>query len=369
VFRAGQRSVVPAGTEVPGAAGALSAEERALGFLERFAHYFGPRDTGEPFTPAWYTPERAAFDRVSLADYLAERHASRAFTEEVASSIGMGESAAEMSAMWIMEQIAAIRHEMTAPRLGRITGGTDRFPHALAARLGERVRTGAVVRAVRVDDAGARVRFERNGSLEELAADRVVVAVHGPVVREIAFEPALSGELREAFARLRIASAARGWMQLDRRVWADAGVAGGADTDEEFGLVREDADLQPRASGILSFYVTGERARALRALGAAERREHFVALVERAHPGAREHVVAVETKFWDEDPYARGAHAWMPVEYMTRWLPVLARPHGRLHFAGDYTSYRPGFMHGALSAALRVVDEVLRGGRRPERVP
>jgi monoamine oxidase len=44
---------------------------------------------------------------------------------------------------------------------------------------------------------------------------------------------------------------------------------------------------------------------------------------------------------------------------MTEFGPAIASVEGRMHFAGDQTSYRPGFMHGAVSSAGRVVREIL----------
>jgi monoamine oxidase len=43
---------------------------------------------------------------------------------------------------------------------------------------------------------------------------------------------------------------------------------------------------------------------------------------------------------------------------MTKFLPTLGRPEGRIHFAGDHTSPTPGWMEGALHSAERVVKEV-----------
>jgi monoamine oxidase len=66
------------------------------------------------------------------------------------------------------------------------------------------------------------------------------------------------------------------------------------------------------------------------------------------------------THCWDDDPFARGAHAWFAPGEMLSLGPALASAEGRVHFAGDHTSHRPGWMHGALASAKRAVAEVLR---------
>lgn len=73
------------------------------------------------------------------------------------------------------------------------------------------------------------------------------------------------------------------------------------------------------------------------------------------------------TKCWDEDPFARGAYAWFRPGQMAELGRMLASVEGRVHFAGDHTSHRPGWMHGALASSKRVVKEVLeaRASRAP----
>jgi len=41
-------------------------------------------------------------------------------------------------------------------------------------------------------------------------------------------------------------------------------------------------------------------------------------------------------------------------------MPLLAQPMARLHFAGDYLSYRQAFMQGAVRSAQDVVDAIQR---------
>lgn len=43
---------------------------------------------------------------------------------------------------------------------------------------------------------------------------------------------------------------------------------------------------------------------------------------------------------------------------MTRLLPHLADPEGRIHFAGDHTSEMPGWVQGALASGRRAAAEV-----------
>lgn len=43
---------------------------------------------------------------------------------------------------------------------------------------------------------------------------------------------------------------------------------------------------------------------------------------------------------------------------MTRWLPELARPDGRIHFAGEHTSVLAVTMEGALESGVRAARQI-----------
>ena len=363
VVRGGQRLLeAPDAVEADADEAELTEEERGLDFLARMRRYFGAAFEADPRAAEWLSGEVAAADGQSLQDYLTARGASARFIADMVQSIAMGEPASAVSAAWVIQQAAAIRQEIgwsTGGAGGRVVGGSDAFPRALAARLGQRVLLGAAVRRIALGADGVRVGFERAGKLEEITGARVVVTVHAPVLRSIVFTPALPAALQQGLAAVRVASATLGWAELGRRVWDEAGVAGGAQTDDSWGGLRDETLAQPGPGGILSTYASGPAARELAALGEGARAARLRALVERVHPGATGAIAAVVTKVWDEDPFAGGAYAWMPPGFLGEVAPRLERGADRLHLAGDYLSYRPGFMQGAVASAERAVAEVL----------
>lgn len=75
---------------------------------------------------------------------------------------------------------------------------------------------------------------------------------------------------------------------------------------------------------------------------------------------------------WGSDPYARGSYAFMKVNSTTSHLDDLAKPVGRLHFAGEGTAKYPGYTHGAYLSALREVELIQKkfeASKRYNRVP
>jgi monoamine oxidase len=122
--------------------------------------------------------------------------------------------------------------------------------------------------------------------------------------------------------------------------------------------VRDETDGLPGTAGILGVYATRAGSRRLASLSDSDRVAALLGDVERVHPGMRAHFVAGASTCWDSNPFQRGAYAYFKPGQLTRVAPHLARAEGRVHFAGDHTSHRPGFMHGALASAHRVLAEI-----------
>jgi monoamine oxidase len=192
-------------------------------------------------------------------------------------------------------------------------------------------------------------------------AERAVCAIPYTVLRNLALD-GLSREKMRVIRELFSISIARVFAEVGRRVWIERGESGEADTDLPSGGIHDETKLQAGRAGVLGAFLTGDRARECVARSEAERTRVFVEDAERAHPGAKAALRATVTKCWDEDPYARGAFASYRPGQLLDLGPAVARPEGRLHFAGDHTSARPGWMHGAVVSAKRVVREIERGG-------
>ena len=75
---------------------------------------------------------------------------------------------------------------------------------------------------------------------------------------------------------------------------------------------------------------------------------------------------------WEEERWSRGAYAAFDAGFAPALRPSLARPHGRVTFAGEHTSERwQGYMNGALESGLRAAREIaaLAGRRESDSTP
>ena len=125
-------------------------------------------------------------------------------------------------------------------------------------------------------------------------------------------------------------------------------------------------------------FVTGAAARELGRISAEACVGRVRAQMAQVIPGIGGRVERAAVYAWDADPWARGDYAWFRLGQVRALLPHLATPEGRVHFAGDHTSTRPGWMQGALDSGLRAAREVVaalgdasasQGAARPEKQP
>ena len=337
----------------------FSPDEERLGFMGRLHACFDRFADHDP-EGAWPPPALARHDRQSGAELMRELGASPGYTADFGETM-LSEPIAQVSGAFVIREMAGFFRDLSLSRQGggRIAGGTDRLPIALAKRLGSRLWLGAEVKRIAHDEHGVRVSFVRGGRVEHLEAERVICAIPYSVLRHVDIEPLFTPRKMRAVHEVPMVSVARIFAHLDRRFWVERGEAGDAETDLPTGNVRDETKLQPARSGVLGAYLSNGAARRITALPEAERLRWFVEGLDQVHPGAREHYVAGISRCWDEDPFARGAYAWFKPGQMTELGPSMASAESRVHFAGDHTSHRPGWMHGAVASSKRVVKEVL----------
>jgi monoamine oxidase len=350
----GERRVVPAGTALGTRFGLTEQEEKVLSF-----QYYvkAARALDDPWAAGWPSPRLAVHDDQSLEGFLAAQGADGPFLELMRfKGRSVGEGIDQVSALCYLREVHEYLRERALPR-GRIPGGTDRLPRALAQALGERVSCGAIVRAIEQGAGKARVTFIHRGQPRAVTADRVIVTASLSVLGEITFSPPLSALKRRAIASVPYSSVTRCWVQARRRYWADRGEAGSADTDLPLGQLFDETPAGA-PGGLLGTYASGPDARRLAALSELERHRDIARDLELIHPGLSQEALAVASWCWDADPHVRGAYCWFRPGQMRSLLPALGLAEGRVHFAGDHTSALPGWMHGALASARRVVGEV-----------
>jgi monoamine oxidase len=209
---------------------------------------------------------------------------------------------------------------------------------------------------------------ESAGRHTEVSVDYGVVALPATTARHVQFEPALPDAQAEAIARITYGDATRLLLQFRRPFWRRRGRPRAFGTNLPIGAAWDGSEDQRGPAAMLTLLAGG---RASAALQRIVRREGAEGVVRRlGWLGRPSTLLASWIVSWERDPWARGGYAVFSAGDDPGWREWLARPAGRLVFAGEHTSLRwQGYMNGAVESGLRAAAEIgalhdLRGRTR-----
>lgn len=233
----------------------------------------------------------------------------------------------------------------------RIVGGNDLLAKRLAQDLD--VRLQQHVRAV--DWSGRGVRIETDA--EVFSADKVVVAVPGPLTTSIGFWPALPAEKVSALTELTYGTATKVIVQYAERDRVTTSVGPGCFTDTIPPWIVEQSIHQDGEAACVSSLLGGDAEPDVIDESVFAAFDRSVALL--AGTGLTR--VGQLAHSWTRDPLSRVIVRAPLGDQRTRILPEVQRSLGdKVYFAGEHTDDRvgPGGLEGATRSGLRVAAEL-----------
>ncbi|PYR91499.1 MAG: hypothetical protein DMF84_16390 [Acidobacteria bacterium] len=305
----------------------------------------------------WDSAVAASFARRSVAEWLDDIHAPSNLRAGVRAFRGFFLADPEdLALLPIVEQFAGGGTPGEGGFL-RIPDGNDRLTTLAAKRLRGKLLLDTIVRRIKQRDSGVVVTVGTGDSTSELRANFVVCALPASTARDVIFDPPLAEPQHDAIARLRYGCATRLLLQFDRRFWKVRGRPLAFGTDLPSGVVWDGNEQQKGRAGILSFLAGGHASKALQDL---IRRDGIAGVVKQiGWLGRASAVVTARAIAWDDDPWARGGYAYFDPAFDPLWRAWLARPAGRIVFAGEHTSIKwQGYMNGAIESGLRAAAEI-----------
>jgi monoamine oxidase len=237
----------------------------------------------------------------------------------------------------------------------RVAGGNQGIAHAMAARLGDRVRLCCPVRRLAHDEASATAWTDEGA----VRADVVIVTVPLACSSALPVEPALPAWKHEAWSRTGLGQAAKLHVMLAEPAPASAGLSV---PDGYWTWVATDASGSPQP---IAHCFAGSTP-ALDRLGVSEGLGGWLARLASLRPELSFDTDRALLTTWADDPWAGLAYSAERSVSREDDPDLMAAPVGRLHFAGEHTAGPwSGLMEGALRSGERVAQEVLMALGRP----
>jgi monoamine oxidase len=306
----------------------------------------------------WDSPIAADLSRRSAAQWLEEIKADEELRTTVLGLRGFFlADPEELSLLALVDQFASGDQPATT-KTYRIDGGNDRLATSIGARLGDRVKLNTEVVAVSHRGREVRISVKNGRDVSHLTRNYVVFALPATLLRRTPITPALPAQQHEAIARLKYGRATKTLLQCSKRFWRAPGRRRAFGSSLPFGAVWEGNEEQRGRAGILSLIAGGAASDLTQALTSKEGNTGLIESLDWL--GARNaQLLRSHQTVWEADPWARGGYAFFDPSYDPALRAWLARPCGRLFFAGEHTSVRwQGYMNGAIETGRRAAAEI-----------
>jgi len=237
----------------------------------------------------------------------------------------------------------------------KMTGGNSRLVSEFARRIGaENIRLN--VRVAEIDQRAGVVAVKTPN--ETFKADACICTAPVASVRRIKFNPPLPPAQSDALEQLTYARIVKNSLLFEERFWRAENFSMVSDTASHYYF--HSTQNQPGKQGILCSYAVGEKADLL-ASQSDERRvkvitRDLVDFDENAPRLAR----GIASYAWQRDEFTRGAYALYRPGQWFGLRPILARPHGKVLFAGEHIADWQGFMEGAVETGEAAADSLIK---------
>lgn len=305
----------------------------------------------------WEGPiARMLADR-SVANWLDDIRADRALRARLNGLRGFFLAGPEeLSLLALVDQLAT--ESSALDRVYRIKGGNDRIATALARKLREPVQLGTRLLAVRQRRGKVLVTVRGSEGQGQIVADSLVIALPVTMVRSLIFNPPMPSQQRKAIRELRYGPATKTLLQFDRRFWRRRGRPLAYGTDLPIGAIWDGNEEQLGRAGILTLLAGGLASRDTKTRITQQGPAGLAAALKWLGAGTPA-LLASRVVHWEDDPFVRGGYAVFQTGYDPEQRAWLARPHGRVLFAGEHTSLRwQGYMNGAVESGWRAAAEM-----------
>lgn len=281
-------------------------------------------------------------------------------------STDFGESIRHVSAFAALAEYAesSPKNEMDY----KMTGGNSRLVREFATRVGvENIKLKQQVQAITQKNSKVIVRYrpfvqneqlDFTSQLESISADAVICTAPIQSLLKIKFDPPLPAAQQAAAEQLVYSRICKNSVVYSDRFWKEENFSMVSDTTSHYYF--HSTQSQPGKEGILTAYAVGEKADVLSSQS-DERRMRIIANdISPLEDDAPKKARRIISYAWQRDPFTDGAYALYKPGQWFGIRPILARPHGKVLFAGEHIADWQGFMEGAIETGEAAADALIR---------
>lgn len=354
----------------------LNANERQSPIGPTLISYLnkaGITDLDAVLEASWPTPAAVSkYGNMTVKQLLVDQGASQGFINLL--NVHLGSFAADGD---VLDGLSSLIYFFYKKVFFRIQGGNERLAKSMADTFGyESIILNAQV--VSIDQTESQVRVTTSDG-KIYSADKVVSTIPFKVIGDVKVQPAWSSGKIRLFTGMVWIDGFKGVIQTQTPTWVAQGNKGWpmASTDKAWNRVMDITGNQGGGYGNAFFYVyrdeklaqlkviTGENRNSTRTqLLLSQFNDTLNQASSTTTPPLTNDLIPInqvvktdgimwadgENVPWIKSALGVGIKPWMRDEWST--------PEGRIHFAGDFTSYKSGWVEGAMESGLRAASEI-----------
>lgn len=253
--------------------------------------------------------------------------------------------------------------QVEQPEAELLHGGAGQIPKQIVEELGDRVHVAEPVVKISQDNFGVEVHTLKGTYLSKY----VIVAMPPYQAGRIIYDPPMPPLRNQLTQRMPMGCCAKILVTYDRPFWRDVGLAGiGMGNCEWIELCADSSDPETGV-GVLATFVVGDRYKKWCQMNDEDRKRAVVSDLARFFGEKAMWPATYSEVNWPGEQWVGGGYAaFMPPGVWTSFGEALAKPVGRIHWAGTEVAERwAGFFDGAIrtgEASSRAVANLLQQG-------
>jgi monoamine oxidase len=304
----------------------------------------------------WTSPNAAALDRRTLAEWIASLDAAPA-TKDMLRTMMTADNGVVTEWQSYLANLAMVKgggleRYWDETEVYRCKGGNQQLAAKLAGAVGSaKILLRTAVRSISIGDTVVRVVLANGKTLE---AEHAVLTAPPSVWNKIAIDPALPANLIP-----QMGTNVKCLIGLKGPFWRRAELAPDLLSDGPINMTWHATDGQGDGGGAaMVAFSGGPSADVCREWG-ARRIDSYLAELEKVYRAIRSNYTRARFMDWPGDTWAKASYSFPAPGQVTAQGPTFHEGLGRLHFAGEYTSYAfMGYMEGALNSGAAAAKRV-----------
>jgi monoamine oxidase len=297
----------------------------------------------------------ARFDNETVGSLLQKAGASDEFIALVGIHTGGGSPFGEPALVGLPD----IAYHFGDQYCYKIRGGNDQLTSAMAKTLKGNIELGCKV--VSVEQKGEKMKVMcANG--KSFIGDQLISTIPPTVINKVDFRPGLTPEKQKAFTGLDWPKSIKVVCQTNRPSWLSKQVHGwpmaGSDQSWERIIDITGNDRGSYGYGNTFIYLNNpQNEEALRQYPRDQRANQAISAFRGDNPDLIEDVVYSEYWDWADQPWIMASLGFVKLGRGSV-ITELQKSDGRLHWAGDWTTLKTGWVEGAIESGLRAARSI-----------